>query len=229
MQNNFSEIWALFNWTSNGKLFGSLREFKANFGSAIESSSGAEATLLERRTGSKAVQKLKKIIKPFVLRRMKSEICGKDDKNSKGGPDLKVRKNEVVVWCKLTKVQRDLCRMFIRSPKVRELLNSSKSPLSALTVMKKICDSPFLLTKEMAMCEQLDTLAEHTKSDTVAQILKTSVKMGVVGRILKIIDQKRFKVVIFALHTKTLDLLQRVVTYKRLKHVRIDGSTSKDQ
>jgi len=36
-------------------------------------------------------------------------------------------------------------RNFLESEKVQELLNSTKSPLAALTVLKKICDHPTLL------------------------------------------------------------------------------------
>jgi len=40
------------------------------------------------------------------------------------------------------------CPQFLASDTVRAALNSSRSPLAALTVLKKICDHPYLLQKK---------------------------------------------------------------------------------
>ena len=51
--------------------------------------------------------------------------------------------------------QKKLYRQFLESDSVKDALNSTKSPLAALTVLKKICDHPFLLSKNMiAACKQ---------------------------------------------------------------------------
>jgi hypothetical protein len=51
-----------------------------------------------------------------------------------------VQKNDLILWCTLTDPQLALYRGFLELAEVRDLLNSTRSPLAALTVLKKACD-----------------------------------------------------------------------------------------
>ncbi len=51
-----------------------------------------------------------------------------------------VQKNDFILWCTLTDPQLALYRGFLELEEVRDLLNSTRSPLAALTVLKKACD-----------------------------------------------------------------------------------------
>ena len=64
-------------------------------------------------------------------------------------------KVEFVCWVFLAQKQLDMYRNFVESEKVQEALNSTKSPLAALTVLKKICDHPRLLANYGAYREAL--------------------------------------------------------------------------
>lgn len=84
--------------------------------------------------------------------------------------DLNLKeKNEFIVWVTLSAMQEHIYRTFLGSEKVKEILNSTKSPLAAITVLKKvslcmcrshddhdpmiflqICDHPQLLTGQVA-------------------------------------------------------------------------------
>jgi SNF2 family DNA or RNA helicase len=57
------------------------------------------------------------------------------------------KKTDLVVWLKLTALQRHIYEAFLHSDAVKAALNSSKSPLAALTVLKKVCDHPALLSE----------------------------------------------------------------------------------
>ena len=48
------------------------------------------------------------------------------------------RKSDLVVWLRLTPLQRHIYEAFLHSDAVKAALNSSKSPLAALTVLKKV-------------------------------------------------------------------------------------------
>lgn len=63
------------------------------------------------------------------------------------GPAPMGRKVDLVVWLKLTTLQRHIYEAFLHSDAVKAALNSSKSPLAALTVLKKVCDHPALLSE----------------------------------------------------------------------------------
>lgn len=67
-------------------------------------------------------------------------------------PNL-TRKNDLVIWTYLSETQQKIYEDFISLEEVKELLMTSKSPLTALIVLKKICDHPRLLSN-MA-CAQL--------------------------------------------------------------------------
>lgn len=56
----------------------------------------------------------------------------------------------MVVWLRLTQTQRELYRSFLKSDAVAAALNRTGSPLAAVTVLKKICDHPGLLTARAA-------------------------------------------------------------------------------
>ena len=58
---------------------------------------------------------------------------------------LDVSKTEWMVWLELSPLQKHIYRLFLDSDRVKDALASSRSPLVALTVLKKICDSPLLL------------------------------------------------------------------------------------
>merc|ERR1719283_598807 len=63
----------------------------------------------------------------------------------RASPGLQCEKRELVVWIKMTTSQTNIYRSFLESDAVKDALNTTKSPLAALTVLKKICNSPFLL------------------------------------------------------------------------------------
>jgi hypothetical protein len=56
-------------------------------------------------------------------------------------------KHDLVVWLQLQPLQRHIYEAFLHSDAVKAALNSSRSPLAALTVLKKVCDHPALLSE----------------------------------------------------------------------------------
>lgn len=58
------------------------------------------------------------------------------------------RKNDFVVWLSLEQSQRRLYEAFLHSDSVRSVLNQTSSALASLTVLKKICDHPALLSEK---------------------------------------------------------------------------------
>ncbi len=49
-----------------------------------------------------------------------------------------IQKNDLIVWMRLSDAQVQLYRAFVSSEEVKVVLNSTKSPLAALTVLKKV-------------------------------------------------------------------------------------------
>lgn len=61
VENNLSELWALLDWTTPG-LLGPLKSFRARHARAVETGEDAEA-----------VERLARLVRPFLLRRKKSD------------------------------------------------------------------------------------------------------------------------------------------------------------
>lgn len=62
------------------------------------------------------------------------------------------------MWVKPALFQEKVYRLFLESDQVREALNTTRSPLAALTVLKKICDHPYLLEKKGGDDEEEEVL-----------------------------------------------------------------------
>ena len=86
---------------------------------------------------------------PTSGRRRKKTPGKSGGKKKKKMLSLDCHKNDFIVWVKLTETQRSLYRDFLGSDLVKTTLNSSKSPLAAITVLKKICNHPLLLHRQM--------------------------------------------------------------------------------
>ncbi|MFF8692247.1 DEAD/DEAH box helicase [Streptomyces sp. NPDC015144] len=67
VENNLSELWALLDWTTPG-LLGPLKAFRARHARIVESS-GTAAGL----DNDEAVERLSRLVRPFLLRRRKSD------------------------------------------------------------------------------------------------------------------------------------------------------------
>ena len=162
IQNNLKELWALFDFVSRGKLLGTMSTFKMNYIIPIERGRQKDASKAEARLGTKLAENLRRLIDPFFLRRTKAEIKKKNEKGSAGINNLG-KKNELCVWLKLSDGQHNLYKAFLTLDTVRDAMNSSKSPLAALTVLKKICDHPRLAIKFEALREVMDSDAMDMK------------------------------------------------------------------
>ncbi|XP_070821425.1 DNA excision repair protein ERCC-6-like [Chaetodon trifascialis] len=163
IQNNLTEMWALFDFACQGTLLGTAKTFKAEYDNPITRAREKDATPGEMALGSRMSENLMAIIQPHFLRRTKSEVQ-KNKANKEGYSDNKAsqvpnppvdcgavmptltRKNDLIVWTYLSSVQEDIYRQFISLDHIKELLMTSRSPLAELGILKKLCDHPRLLS-----------------------------------------------------------------------------------
>ena len=72
-QNNLNELWALFTYISDGKMFPSLTTFRKHIGVPIERGEKLDSTAHERRNAKYKRQQLHLKIQDFILRREKGK------------------------------------------------------------------------------------------------------------------------------------------------------------
>ncbi|XP_024007078.1 protein CHROMATIN REMODELING 24 isoform X2 [Eutrema salsugineum] len=236
IQNNLKELWALFNFSCPG-LLGDKNWFKQNYEHYILRGTDKNASDREQRIGSTVAKNLREHIQPFFLRRLKSEVFGDDDATSKLS-----KKDEIVVWLRLTACQRQLYEAFLKSEIVLSAFDGS--PLAALTILKKICDHPLLLTKRAAedvlegmestltqeeagvaerlamhIADNVDTDDFQTKNDSI------SCKLSFIMSLLENLIPEGHRVLIFSQTRKMLNLIQDSLTSNGYSFLRIDGTT----
>jgi hypothetical protein len=128
-------------------------------GGARAAGSLREADGAAREAGTRASRKLLAAIAPYYLARSKDHVFGGAGTPGAGAaaaagggaagagaaPALTAQKTDWIVWLSLTALQEHAYRQFLDSDAVHSALNSSKSPLTAILVLKKICDHPYLL------------------------------------------------------------------------------------
>ncbi|XP_013100224.2 helicase domino [Stomoxys calcitrans] len=127
LQNDLMELWSLMHFLMP-YVFSSHREFKEWFSNPmtgmIEGNMEYNETLIQR---------LHKVIRPFLLRRLKKEV-------EKQMP----KKYEHVVMCRLSNRQRYLYDDFMSRAKTRETLQTGNllSVINILMQLRKVCNHP---------------------------------------------------------------------------------------
>ncbi|KUL75674.1 MULTISPECIES: DEAD/DEAH box helicase [unclassified Streptomyces] len=131
VENNLSELWALLDWTTPG-LLGPLKSFRARHARAVENGEDDEA-----------VERLARLVRPFLLRRRKSDPGIVPELPPKTETDHPVP---------LTREQAALYEAVVRESLIAietaEGMARRGLVLKLLTSLKQICDHPALYLKE---------------------------------------------------------------------------------
>ncbi|XP_029163376.1 helicase domino isoform X2 [Nylanderia fulva] len=129
LQNNLMELWSLMHFLMPN-VFQSHREFKEWFSNPV-------AGMIEGNSeyNENIIRRLHKVLRPFLLRRLKTEV-------EKQLP----KKYEHVLMCRLSKRQRFLYDDFMSRAKTKETLASGNllSVINVLMQLRKVCNHPNL-------------------------------------------------------------------------------------
>ncbi|XP_037291881.2 DNA excision repair protein ERCC-6-like isoform X2 [Rhipicephalus microplus] len=245
VQNNLQELWALFNFTHQGALVGSLATFKRQYETPINRGREKDATTGENLLGKEIARQLRRLIKPYFLRRTKTETPKKkkNSKDDKAKLTFSSKKNDLVIWIYLSSLQKKIYREFLESDEVANILMTKKSPLVQLTVLKKICDHPRLLSKracvQMGMYdhmtrEEIEELLEKEEGKKISiedvtdnVLLEESGKMTFVLQLLTILKAEGHRTLFFSQSRKILDIVSRILTNRSFRVARLDGTINK--
>ncbi|KAL2653795.1 hypothetical protein R1flu_021923 [Riccia fluitans] len=235
IQNHLKEMWALFDFCCPS-LLGDRKEFKDKYENKIMNANDKLATDRAKRVGAAAAQELRERIAPYFLRRLKSEVF--PEQVSGSGPKLS-RKNDLIVWLKLSKRQEKLYRAFLGSEAVGNALGGRQA-LTALAVMKKICDHPSLLTQRAADdiaegMEEEDAAEAEAMTAALAGLIRSdpgfkhiegdvSCKIAFLVLLLEKLVEEGHRTLIFSQTRKMLNIIQEEIERRRWSYRRIDGT-----
>lgn len=204
MQNNLIELWSLFDFVFPMRL-GTLVNFRNQFDIPIRQGGYANASNLQVQTAFKCAETLKDAISPYLLQRFKIDVAA----------DLP-KKSEQVLFCKLTKIQREKYTRFLASGDLDAIMAGKRQVLYGVDILRKICNHPDLVHHK-----DLSVKAGYKYGDPEA-----SGKMKVVGSLLELWKNTGHKALLFAQHRIMLDILEKFVrSIPGMKYRRMDGST----
>lgn len=195
LENNLDELYGTFDLVMPEYL-GSKIEFNREFASKIE------------RNNMIALEILQAKIRPFILRRIKSEVL-------KELPE----KQEQVVYSAMTNKQIAIYNEVLNRVKieVNELVKnqgfdkSKIQVLSALLKLRQVCNHPSLVDKDFTDEEDISG-----KYNQFQELLS------------EVIDNGE-KVLVFSQFTSMLDIMEKDLKKEKIKYLRLDGSTKNRQ
>jgi DNA repair and recombination protein RAD54B len=218
IQNDLREFFAAVDLVNPG-ILGNFKSFIKEFETPIVRSRQPEATSKEIEKGESRGEELRELTSKFMLRRT-ADILAK----------YLPPKTEYVLFCKPTRPQAAIYKSVLASPVFQYAMGNTESALQLITILKKLCNSPSLLTaknKDNSPNETISTLLESIPPNLHRHLSpSSSAKVRVLDQLL---DSMRNttdeKIVLVSNYTSTLTLLSTLLSSLGLPYLRLDGST----
>ncbi|XP_027361856.1 ATP-dependent DNA helicase DDM1 [Abrus precatorius] len=208
LQNNLAELWSLLNFILPD-IFSSLEEFESWFNLSGKCSNGSTKEELEEKRRTQVVAKLHAILRPFLLRRMKSDV-----------EIMLPRKKEIIIYANMTEHQKNLQDHLVNKTLGNYLpeklsIRCAASKLNNLVIqLRKVCNHPDLL----------DSAFDGSYLyPPVNEIVEQCGKFHLLDRLLQRLFARNHKVLIFSQWTKVLDIMDYYFSEKGFEVCRIDG------
>ncbi|WOG83380.1 hypothetical protein DCAR_0102555 [Daucus carota subsp. sativus] len=193
LQNNLHELWSLLNFLLP-EIFSSAETFDEWF--AISGENDQE----------EVVQQLHKVLRPFLLRRLKSDV-------EKGLPP----KKETILKVGMSQLQKQYYKALLQ--KDLEVVNAGgerKRLLNIAMQLRKCCNHPYLF-------QGAEPGPPYTTGD---HLVTNAGKMVLLDKLLPKLKERDSRVLIFSQMTRLLDILEDYLMYRGYLYCRIDGNTS---
>ncbi|WP_258861865.1 DEAD/DEAH box helicase [Marinitenerispora sediminis] len=191
IENNLSELWAILDWTTPG-LLGTLPAFRARWAAPIEA--GRDPVAAER---------LSRLVRPFLLRRRKTDPGVAPELPPKTETDRPVT---------LTLEQAGLYEAVVRDTmeRIRTADGMARRGLvfGLLTALKQICDHP----------------AQYLREDS-GRLAGRSGKLDLLDELLDTITAAGGSVLVFTQYVAMAKLLERHLTERGLPCLLLHGGT----
>jgi len=198
IQNNTEELWTLLNYIEPER-FQRLEEFKEKFGDL---------------TNADQIDCLHKILKPFLLRRMKEDV-------EASIPPLQ----ETIIDIELTTTQKTIYRALYEKNKTMLSKGFSggtfTTSLNNLEMqLRKCCNHPYLIHEIENECNK----SLKTEEEKIQKMIEMSGKMILLDKLLPKMKSENKKLLIFSQFTYMLILLEDYLKFKGYKFEKIDGT-----
>ncbi|KAK6885386.1 ISWI chromatin-remodeling complex ATPase ISW1 [Candida tropicalis] len=198
LQNNLRELWALLNFILPD-VFADNESFDEWFQKEDQ----------EEEDQDKVISQLHKVLKPFLLRRIKADV----EKSL-------LPKKELNVYVKMAPMQKNLYKKILE--KDIDAVNGSNGKkesktrlLNIVMQLRKCCNHPYLF-------EGMEPGPPYTTDE---HLVFNSQKMLILDQMLKKFQQEGSRVLIFSQMSRMLDILEDYCYFREYQYCRIDGQT----
>ncbi len=187
VENHLDELWTLYNFLNPG-LLGGFEKFKNTF-----------AIPIERDQDKEAVRRLRKLIRPFILRRLKSEVLKELPEKTEITLKVEMSRDEALLY----EAQR--------LKAIDNIENAEDNPgakhlriLAELTRLRQICCNPALVLSDANL---------------------ESSKLKVFGNVVEELIENKHKALVFSQFVGHLSILKKFLDKKNISYQYLDGST----
>jgi len=189
IENSLAELWSIFDYIMPGYLF-SYKKFKTLYESPIV-----------KDNDTKAMEKLKMLIAPFVLRRTKKEVLTElpDKTITVLNNEMREEQNKIYLSY-LAQAKEEVADIV----KMKGYERSQIQILTALTRLRQICCHPSLF---------VDGYTEKSgKLEQCMEIVKTGIEAG-------------HKILLFSGYTSMFEIIEKEFKKENIKYFKLTGST----
>jgi len=191
IENHLEELWTLFNFLNPG-LLGTLTRFRSVF-----------AVPIERDQDKEASKRLKKLIRPFILRRLKTDVLTELPGKTEITLKVEMSRDEAVLY---------------EAQRLKALENIEKSDdapgqkhlriLGELMKLRQLCCNPSLVLPNSGI---------------------ESSKLKVFGDVVAELLESNHKALVFSQFVGHLTILRKFLDERKISYQYLDGSTSLKQ
>lgn len=211
VQNNLTELWALLHFCMP-LTFADLEGFLDAFGPAAAATHQDLDKVADSEDPRLAM--LREIVKSFMLRRTKAALV-----HSKALvlPPL----SEVTIFSPMANLQKHVYVSVLKKESPKLVGDSSGATTSLQNIvmqLRKACSHPYLFDG-----------VEPEPFQEGEHIVEASGKLKMLDLMLKKLHAGGHRVLIFAQMTRTLDILQDYLEYRRYSYERLDGSVRAEE
>lgn len=187
VENHLNELWTLFNFLNPG-LLGTIQHFNNTF-----------AIPIERDHDKKTSRRLKKLIQPFILRRMKTDVLKELPEKTEVTLQIEMSRDESILY----EAHR------LKAIENIEKVNGKPGQkhlqiLAELTKLRQLCCNPALVLPDSGI---------------------ESSKLKVFGEMVEELLNNKHKVLVFSQFVGHLSILREFLDKKKIAYQYLDGST----
>ena len=193
IENSLSELWSIFDYIMPGYLF-TYKKFKTMY-----------ETPIVKDNDIKAMNKLKMLIEPFVLRRTKKEVLTELPEKTITVLNNQMKEEQEKIYLNyLAQAKQEVAETI----NIRGFEKSHIQILVALTRLRQICCHPSLFIK--------DYKEGSSKLEQCIEIVKDATEAG-------------HKILLFSGYTAMFEIIEKELKQLDIKYFKLTGSTKVDE